>query len=249
MAHYTIIESDTFIDESLKERFKQLVKDNNIIYEYNSIESIEQETAEEHFKPLTYQGEATQMQQIQLRKFYFDLLWIDDWYAMHQKIEMPDIAKLKEMKELAWNKKYFDFMEATNTILYNKASKFKDIFDLMMPYFNNSIMPTLDGLHNLVAKKVKLPTILLDLIFDNFHFKNLTKKSSTIMIVKTIYNTYFNKHIIDITYEGNRHDIPKFKVSEEAVDLFNYMSLYLKKKYWFIEVEKVEEVNTADEMI
>jgi len=250
MAHYTIIESDTFIDESLKERFKQLVKDNNIIYEYNSIESIEQDIAEEHFKPLTYQGTATQMQQIQLRKFYFDLLWIDDWYAMTQKIEMPDITKLKEIKELAWNKKYFDFMEATNNVLYNKDSKFKDIFDLMMPYFNNSIMPTLDGLHNLVAKKVKLPNILLDLIFENFHFKNLTKKSSTIMIVKTIYNTYFNKHIIDITYENNRHNTPKFKVSEEAVDLFNYMSLYLKKKYWFIEVvEKVEEVNTTDEMI
>jgi len=250
MAHYTIIESDTFIDESLKERFKQLVKDNNIIYEYNSIESIEQDIAEEHFKPLTYQGTATQMQQIQLRKFYFDLLWIDDWYAMTQKIEMPDITKLKEIKELAWNKKYFDFMEATNNVLYNKDSKFKDIFDLMMPYFNNSIMPTLDGLHNLVAKKVKLPNILLDLIFENFHFKNLTKKSSTIMIVKTIYNTYFNKHIIDITYENNRHNTPKFKVSEEAVDLFNYMSLYLKKKYWFIEVvEKVEEVNNDDELI
>lgn len=246
MAHYTIIESDTFIDESLKERFKQLVKDNNIIYEYNSIEEISYETAEEHYKPLTYAGEATQIQQIELRKFYFDLLWIDDWYATSQKIEMPNIAKLKEMKELAWNKKYFDFMEATNNILYNKESKFKDIFDLMMPYFNNSRMPTLDGLHDLVAKKVKLPTILLDLIFENFHFKNLTKKSSTIMIVKTIYNTYFNKHIIDITYENNRHNTPKFKVSEEAIDLFNYMSLYLKKKYWFAESEKVNEDNNDD---
>jgi len=242
MAHYTIIESDTFIDENLKDRFKQLVKDNNIIYEYNSIESIEQDVAEDHFKPLTYQGTATQMQQIQLRKFYFDLLWIDDWYAMHQNIEMPDIAKLKEIKELAWNKKYFDFMDATNIVVYDKKSNFKKIFDLLKPYFNNSIMPTKDGLHNLVAKKIKLPDVILDMIFENFHFKNLTKKSSTIMLIKTIYNTYFNKHIIDITYEGNRHNTPIFKVSEEAVDLFNYMSLYLKKKYWYVDEEIIDEV-------
>ncbi|AIW01944.1 MAG: hypothetical protein YSLV7_ORF25 [Yellowstone Lake virophage 7] len=80
------------------------------------------------------------------------------------------------------------------------------------------------------------------MIFENFHFKNLTKKSSTIMLIKTIYNTYFNKHIIDITYEGNRHNTPIFKVSEEAVDLFNYMSLYLKKKYWYIDDEVIDEV-------
>ncbi|AIW01943.1 MAG: putative replication origin-binding helicase [Yellowstone Lake virophage 7] len=153
MAHYNIIESDTFIDENLKDRFKQLVKDNNIIYEYNSIESIEQDVAEDHFKPLTYQGTATQMQQIQLRKFYFDLLWIDDWYSKSQQIEMPDITKLKEMKELAWNKKYFDFMEATNVVVYDKKSNFKKLFDLLKPYFNDSLMPTKEGLHNLVAKK------------------------------------------------------------------------------------------------
>ena len=176
MAHYNIIESDSFIDDNLKDRFKQLVKDNNIIYEYNSIEEISYEVAEDHYKPLTYAGEATQMQQIQLRKFYFDLLWVDDWYATSQKIEMPDIETLKRMKAQAWDKKYFDFMDATNTILYNQESKFKSIFDLMMPYFNNSHMPTLDGLHNIVAKKVKFPAILLDLIFDNFHFKHLTKK-------------------------------------------------------------------------
>ena len=241
MAHYNIIESDSFIDDNLKDRFKQLVKDNNIIYEYNSIEEISYEVAEDHYKPLTYSGEATQMQQIQLRKFYFDLLWVDDWYATSQKIEMPDIETLKRMKAQAWDKKYFDFMDATNTILYNQESKFKSIFDLMMPYFNNSHMPTLDGLHNIVSKKVKFPAILLDLIFDNFHFKHLTKKSSTIMIIKTIYNTYFNKHIIDVTYEGNRHDIPVFKVNEECVDLFNYMSLYLKKKYWYPEAEHATE--------
>jgi hypothetical protein len=61
------------------------------------------------------------------------------------------------------------------------------------------------------------------------------------MIIKTIYNTYFNKHIIDVTYEGNRHDIPVFKVNEECVDLFNYMSLYLKKKYWYPEAEHATE--------
>ena len=235
MAHYNIIESDDFIDESLKNNFKKLVADNNIIYEYNSIEEITIDVAEDHYKPLTYQGTATQMQQIQLRKFYFDLLWIDDWYASSQKIEMPNIEDLKRMKAYAWDKKYFDFMDATNNILYNKESKFKDIFDLMMPYFNNGYMPTLDGLHNIVSKKVKLPEILLDLIFDNFHFKHLSKKSSTIMIIKTIYNTYFNKHIIDITYEGNRHNTPIFKVNRDCIDLFNYMTLYLKKKYWFVE--------------
>jgi len=243
MAHYTIIDSDNFIDDGLKERFKALVKDNNIIYKYNSIEDIDYETAEDHYKPLLYNSEATQMQQLQLRKFYFNLIWIDDWCAKRDGIEMPDPDEYKQMKAIAWDKKYFEFAESVNTVMWDKNSNFKKIFDLMKLVFgSNNIMPTLEGMSNIVSKKIKLPDILLDLIFENFHFKYINRKSSTVMIIKTIYNTFFNKHIIDIAYEGNRHDLPVFTINKEAVDLFKYMAQYLKKKHWFeSDEEKIQE--------
>ena len=243
MAHYTIIDSDDFIDSTLKDKFKQLVKDNNIIYEYASIEDIDDI---QHYEPLLYANEATQMQQIQVRKFYFNLLWVDDWIAKRDGIEMPDPEEYKKNKALAWDKKYFEFMNATNTIIYDRDSNFKKIFDLMKPYFNNNIMPTLEGLSNIVAKKIKLPDVLLDMIFENFHFKYISKKSSTVMIIKTIYNTFFNKHIIDIEYQGNRHNLPNFKISEEAIDLFKFMSQYLRKKYWYDNIEIEEEAQNDD---
>jgi hypothetical protein len=108
-------------------------------------------------------------------------------------------------------------------------------------------MPTKCDLHNIVSKKIKLHDALLYLIFDSFHFKYISKKSSTIMIIKTIYNTFFNKHIIDIQYEGNNHKLPVFKINEECIDLFNFMCQYLKRTH-YNDVSELDE-ESGDENV
>ena len=50
------------------------------------------------------------------------------------------------------------------------------------------------------VSKVKLNDELLDQIFKEFSFKNLTRESSTKKIVKEIYNTFFKTQVIVSTY-------------------------------------------------
>lgn len=248
-ANYTIINSNDFIDEALKNKFKQLLKDNSIIYSYNSIEDIPIDDFENYQNSL-YSNSATQMMQIQMRKYYFDLLFIQ---TIEDRIEengnvsvvvksLKDDPQLISFKNKAWNEKYFDFITATGVInsdIITSQSNFKDIFTSLKPYFDNEIMPTEKGLTDIMINKVKLSPELLTKIFDNFHFKKITKTSATHLILKSIYNNFFNKFIIKIHYDEQKR--PKIKINQECVQMFNYTSKYAKKNK-FINNEPIEEI-------
>jgi len=98
----------------------------------------------------------------------------------------------------------------------------KDIYN-KIKLFNkwDSIFPT-----DIQINKVKLNNELIDEIFTEYYFKDLTKKSYHTNIVKNIYNNFFGKHIIKSFYDENKHC--KLYIDDGVHDMLDFGSTHLK---------------------
>ena len=67
---------------------------------------------------------------------------------------------------------------------------------------------------------------LIDQIFNEYYFKDLTKKSHHSNITKNIYNNFFGKHIIKSFYDDNKHC--KLYIDDGAHDMLDFGSTHLK---------------------
>ena len=120
---------------------------------------------------------ATTYEKIELRIFFFKKLFIDE--------------ESEEIEE-AWDNKFNTFFTQLNSIVPNLTNN--DIFEKIRIYNGwSSIVPI-----NKQLNKVKLSEELIENIFETegWVFSKLTKKSGAKIILKHIYNTYFNKTII-----------------------------------------------------
>jgi hypothetical protein len=95
----------------------------------------------------------------------------------------------------AWNDKLFFFLKQlgwvmfTSDNLFMKIAKFNDFkYNGKFHFFPTDVA------------KVKLNPELLDQIFKEFTFKNLTRESSSKKIVKEIYNVFFKTQVINSEY-------------------------------------------------
>jgi len=74
--------------------------------------------------------------------------------------------------------------------------------------------------------KVKLNNDLIDQIFKEYYFKDLTKKSYHSNITKNIYNNFFGKHIIKSFYDDQKHC--KLYIDDGAHDMLDFGNTHLK---------------------
>ena len=76
--------------------------------------------------------------------------------------------------------------------------------------------------------KVKLNDELVDEIFKQYHFKDLTKASKPKAIIKNIYNSYFGKNIINSCTDNNKHY--KLTIKDETRMLYHFSLNNLKAR-------------------
>jgi hypothetical protein len=218
-ANYKITAGVEAIDGSLESYFKKLFDDININYNYDSIPKINYND----LKILTeniQNKNATLDDKIALKKFYY----------INQFVENTD----EEFLKIGWDNRYILFFNKLND-LQNEEN---NIFEKIKNFNNwNSIFP-----EDKFLNKVKLNDELKEEIFNNFHFKNITKLSGALAIIKNIYNTYFNKKIIISINKGSKNYISS--ITEETKNIYKFGLENLK--YWDNKHLKFEKIKNDD---
>jgi hypothetical protein len=70
------------------------------------------------------------------------------------------------------------------------------------------------------VKKTKLNAEIVDLIFENFSFKSLSKSTSHLKLIKEIYNTFFGCKIISTTMDASEH--VTYEIENDIYKLFDF---------------------------
>jgi len=235
-AGYTIIDGETAINPILQENLRKFLEGQEIKHLYHSIRLIQIEDEEKNeialIKKKLYNNEATEIDQIEYKKWEFD-----SFFKHHTDILLgagaedeetgeyiPDTMsneKLERYKGIIWDKKYFKTMDYMRYILTITTDRNYKIFNEFKNMFNGSYIPTAEQLSEIMRKKIKLNENLLDLIFVD-KFRTITRKSSTIHIIKHIYNTTFGKKLISVSQV--RH-LPK--IDEDLASIIDILPLIL----------------------
>jgi hypothetical protein len=146
-----------------------------------------------------------------------------DTYTKEENIDENEL-------EFGWNERYDFFFEKLSVLIHNEENIYNKISQ-----FNKwkEIFPSDDQLN-----KVKLNDELIERIFTEYHFKDLKKDSTPKAIVKNIYNTFFNKHVI----KSKTNDKKNYSlyIDDNTHRMYEYGINSLKR------YQKLEELNIND---
>ncbi len=173
--------------------------------------------------------------------------------------EMPELpTELKECKSwfneyeikiaIIWDCRAFESMEALQDIIYNTDSRDYKIFKMFKNMFDGELIPTAEQLNAIIKKKIKLDDDLLNLIFGD-RFRTLTKKSSTIHIIKGYYNMTLKRNIIKSKRDKGNHNTASIHAKSETI-IACILQLQRQKMGNFCTTEASNDQETAtDEQI
>jgi hypothetical protein len=180
-----------------------------------------------------------------------------DAYAMaYEMPELPTEAKecqlwFKEYEikiAIIWDCRAFESMDALQDIIYNTDSRDYKIFNTFKNMFDGELIPTAEQLNVIIKKKIKLDDDLLNLIFGD-RFRTLTKKSSTIHIIKGYYNMTLKRNIIKSKRDKGNHNTASIHAKSETI-LMCILELQRQKMGNFCTTEASNDQETAtDEQI
>jgi len=243
LAHYNIVDSDNYANETVKKKIQNLIESTEITHKYADIEIIDDEQ-EAEIKQRIYSQEATQYEMLQHKKYYYDRQFRtqDDLKTTCDHIEFNE-AENKRLRGAFWDLKYFKFMDAVQVITYDKPAGIYKIFKEFESLFDGSFFPTDDHLKSIIKNKTKLKDELLTLIFDNFKLKYLTKKSTTHKILRAVYNTTFNKNMISIKVDKSRN--VSATINEDLTPIF-YMVQTMTRRLVKMSQQEINEIIEAD---
>jgi hypothetical protein len=218
-ANYKLHVSNDKLNKEISAYFINLYKTNNSAYTFNTILDI---SGDDLFviRDRINICESTLDDKIRLLKYYY--------------VKMFNPTDDKTLLAQGFDDKFIYFFEVLKDLKTDENNILKKIKD-----YNNweYIIP-----HDNELSNVKLSDELVNEIFDKFHFKNLTKKSSKKEIIKNIFNTYFNKKIILSRKIDTNHY--ESYIDENVRLLFHYGMKNLKSN-----TEKKTEVNYKLELL
>jgi len=141
----------------------------------------------------------------------------------------------KEMVKKGFDGKYIKFidtvMELTNDNIFNQIKEYNKW---------NCVIPTIDEFN-----KVKLNEQLLEKIFKQFHFRNITNKSNAKNIMKSIYKSYFSKDIIMTETKDNKNY--KHHINEDVLMMYNFViNNCCKKQSSNYDTKLLDYINNKD---
>ncbi len=230
-AHYKQITDKKQICDKIQTTIKTLLEKYDAGYSFDSIENIDYGYAE-GIQQRCFAQEATMYEKLMLRKYYF----LKDFTQEGQMLrcDVDDALYI----EKCWNDNYFFFFKQINAILNDDDNIFNKIAK-----FNNT------PLLHFYPEKMKLNDELLSQIFTEFKFRTLLPSSSTTQILKSIYNTFFGKQIIQAVYPEKeltkRKNNVKFVVDYEYQECFEFCEKYLILNHETQEVKKGRVYNTT----
>jgi len=199
-AKYKQKTDDYKINEQIEKEIQKALDEQGIAMSYQSIPDIDFSIAE-YIEEKCFAQQATMLDKYQLNKYYFKRSFTD---------EIPE-----EELQIIWDANYFFFFKRLANILKDENNLFNQIADLNKL---NKLFPN-------EVKKIKLSQEIKDRIFKEFSFKFIGNSSATTKITQEIYNTYFNKKIITIHYDANKH--ANYLVDQSVYNFYEIAKEYL----------------------
>ena len=170
---------------------------------------------------------ATMEQKLKLQKYYFNNRWGSGKNEL-LTIKLKDESESQvNLLEYVWNSRLIGVLTQLQKILIDENSIYKSIMKT-----NNltTIFPT-------DIKKIKLSNEQIEQIMTEYKFKYLNASSASSKILKEIFNTYFQKHIINIEYDEHRH--ATYVIDEPLLSqLYKFVD-----KYTIVENEHVSKID------
>jgi hypothetical protein len=209
LAHYKIKFSNEFINKELDKTIKDLFDDVELGYSYNTIKVVNN-AEKELIQQRIYKMEATMDDKLIIKKYYYQ--------KQFKNISLNELS-------IGWDKNYIKFFTKMSEIIQDDNNIFNKVRD-----FNSwsSIIPTDEEL-----KKAKLNEDLVDRIFENFFFKDLTKCSTHKNIIKNMYNTNLGKIIIKSKCDKSKNY--ELYIDDEIREMFIFacdnLKIEQKKEY------------------
>jgi len=250
-SHYEVIDSDDFINSELKKKFDEYLKNQQIKFTYGDIRLIENEEYE-HIKKLMYETRATEREMMEYKKYEYNELFKtmeqleEEGQTQYRETDEdgnPRFLTLECLKSIIWDQKYFVAMEQMQLMLWAKDHHNYKIINEIEKLFDGDIWPTEEKLTEIIRKKIKLPSDLLDLIFKD-NYRTLTKKSATIHILKGFYNGTFKKNVITVkTGDDGKAKKHTATTNDYMIGILQHIEIITHRR---IYTDKYEEAGQAD---
>lgn len=214
LAHYTILKDEPVLDQVLEDYFKKF-NEADLDYSYDSIIDVNEHELK-RLEDKVYISDATLEEKASIKKYYYNKKFIVN--------NSSDTELIKQ----SWDNKYTSFLEQVKR--YRESPD--NVFDKIKTFNNwTNIVDITD------FKKIRLDDDIRTKIFNEYHFKDLTIKSTTIALTKNIYNAFFKKDIIK-SYSHNKN--LTYFINSDDKDMFNFGMTNLKI------VEKDDTINIID---
>ena len=239
-ANYKICSNENSISTELTKQISLMLNaTENICYNFDSLPNYNFDTVKLIEQKL-YSQTATLEDKLSIQKYYFKQKYIHT--ADKTKLaNIWDDNCLFLMDKVAELKHSDDSAGAWSTATCTRERRYgckpcllsgDNIFEKIKVHNKwSSIFPSEKQLN-----KSKLDDTLRDEIFNEYHFTKLTKaKSTSNVILKNIYNSYFNKHVITSISDGNKHY--KLSISDAIYEFYQFGQNNLKVYTQPIEID------------
>jgi hypothetical protein len=193
-AHYKQKTDDFKINEEVRKELTKIVESQQCGVSYDSIPDIDFSQAE-IIENKCFAQQATMMEKYALNKYYFKKSFTEE-----ASDKLGDI----------WDENYNFFFKRLAQVLSNEKHLFHQI----------AVDNKLKQMFPVDIKKTKLSKEIKDEIFNQFSFKYITSLSSTPKILKEIYNTYFNKRVINTQYDNDKNQNVEYLIDDAVYEYY-----------------------------
>jgi hypothetical protein len=213
LAHYRQRADECIINEEITAEYNQLIEKSDSSYSYDLIDDITSIDAES-IQTLLFNQEADMDDKHKFKKYFLKSQFLDN--AEDETIDTDN--GIIEVLPHIFDKNLFKTVQQIVKLINTKDNLFNKIKD-----FNS-----LDTIFPVNIKKIKLNDDLKDIIFRNFTFKYLKRSSSDNLIIKDVYNLFFNTFIIETEYdEKTKHT--KYNIQTDKWDgIYEFVTEYYK---------------------
>ena len=192
-AHYEYNIDKEKLDEEICCEMQILLKEHQIFCKYENIDEITKGRARD-IEERAILNQQTSIDKQELLKYYFNNKFIEDELILSKgySIEQIEMSKAEIFECFINIIDKVKFVKNNPNYIFNKLNKHYD---------TEKLIPTIE-----MIQKKKLTKELLDEIFVLFKFKNLSKASTSIKIIKNIYNEYYGYNLINSYYNKDGGD-------------------------------------------
>jgi hypothetical protein len=202
-AHYKQVVDETEICEAIKKDVQEELQKQELGFTYASIEDITYDSVKDIQQACLAQT-ATMRDKMTLQKYFYKKEFLES--AVNQ-------THLAE----GWDANFGFFFKQLRYVFLHPDCVFNKIMQLNK---TDTIFPA-------DVKKTKLNVDIIEQIFKEFSFKNISKSSSHYKIIKEIYNVYFSKQIVQTAYDNNENQNVIYTINEPAVKFYEFAKEYL----------------------